>query len=111
VSPTKRFAEVARETSRGSKPKTKGRTARATIHVATNTVGKAFHVAADAFASLFAPTTTPQQQHEINMTARKREAEAEDAIDFSNYTAELARQRQQDQEREFRRAKERERER
>jgi hypothetical protein len=77
--------------------------------VVTEVIGKTLDAAADAFASLFAPTTTPQQRHEINMTARKREAEAEDVIDFSNYTTELARQRQQ-QEQEIEAARQRQRE-
>ncbi len=64
---------------------------------ALRSFGKAFDAVSDAFSSLFAPTPTPQQQHENNLAARKREAEAEDAIDFSRFTAELARQREQEE--------------
>jgi hypothetical protein len=73
---------------------------------ALRSFGKAFDVASDAFSSLFSPTPTPQQQHETDRAARKREAEAEDAIDFTRYTAELAGRRQQEQEREADRRRE-----
>lgn len=78
---------------------------------AAGVIGKTLDVAADAFASLFAPTQTPRQQHENNLAARKREIEAEDAIDFTRYTSELAQQRRQEEERELSRERERGRER
>jgi len=67
---------------------------------ALRSFGKAFDVASDAFSSLFAPTPTPQQIREGERATRRREAEAEDAIDFTRFTAELARHRQQEDERE-----------
>jgi hypothetical protein len=79
--------------------------------IAADVIGKTLDAAADALGSLFAPTTTPRQQHENDIAARKREAEAEDAIDFTRYTSEQARQRQHDQDRELSRDRERGRER
>jgi hypothetical protein len=68
---------------------------------ATRTIGKTLDFASDAFASLFAPTLTPEQMREGEKIAARREAEAEHAVDFSRYTAEMAQQRQlQENERE-----------
>jgi hypothetical protein len=74
---------------------------------ALRSFGKALDAASDAFSSLFSPTLTPQQKREGERDARRREAEAEDVIDFTRFTAELARQRQQEEEREETRQHER----
>jgi hypothetical protein len=58
-------------------------------------VGKTLDVVSDAFASLFAPTLTPEQIHQGEIATHRREAEAENSIDFARYTGELAQQRQQ----------------
>jgi len=65
---------------------------------AARTIGKALDAAGDAFASLFAPTLTPQQVQQGEIAVRRREADAEHAIDFTRFTAELARQREEERE-------------
>jgi relaxase-like protein len=77
---------------------------------AGRTIGKTLDAVSNAFESLFAPTLTPQQKHQGEIAAHRREAEAEDAIDFQKYTAHLAHQRQQ-QENEREAARQRDRER
>ncbi len=80
-----------------------GKNAKRTLSVAdtaARTIGKTLDAASDAFTSLFAPTMTPQQIRDGERIREKREVEAEDVIDFTRYTAELAQQRQQEQERE-----------
>jgi len=62
---------------------------------AARIVGKTLDVVSDAFASLFAPTLTPEQIRQGEIATHRREAEAESAIDFARYTGELAQQRQQ----------------
>jgi ribosomal protein S16 len=62
---------------------------------ATRIVGKTLDVVSDAFASLFAPTLTPEQIRQGEIATHRREAEAECSIDFARYTADLAQQRQQ----------------
>ena len=80
-------------------------------NAAFRTVEKIYDVAATALESLLSPTLSPQQIHDGEKAAHRREAEAEQRIDFSRYTAEMAQQRQRDeQEREAaRRRNERER--
>ena len=71
-------------------------------------VGGVLHSVADAFGSLFAPTLTPQEAQKADNARHRREAEAEDSIDYSRYTAEAARQRQQQEnEREAERQRQR----
>ncbi len=70
-------------------------------NAAFRTVEKIYDVAATALESLLSPTLSPEQIHDGEKAAHRREAEAEQRIDFSRYTAEMAQQRQQDeQERE-----------
>jgi hypothetical protein len=58
--------------------------------------------------SLFAPTLTPEQIREGEKARYRREAEAENTIDFEKYTAEVAHQRQQqEQDREAARQRQR----
>jgi hypothetical protein len=80
-------------------------------NAAFRTVDKIYDVAATALESLLSPILSPEQIHDGEKAAHRREAEAEQRIDFSRYTAEMAQQRQQDdQEREAaRRRNERER--
>lgn len=80
-------------------------------NAAFRTVEKIYDVAATALESLLSPTLSPEQIHDGEKAAHRREAEAEQRIDFSRYTAEMAQQRQRDeQEREAaRRRNERER--
>jgi hypothetical protein len=63
--------------------------------VAARTIGTALDAVSNALESLFAPTLTPEQIRQGEITTRRREAEADNSIDFSRYTAELAQQRQQ----------------
>jgi hypothetical protein len=70
-------------------------------------LSKTLDAASDAVASLFAPTLSPGQIAKGERAQRRREAEGEDAIDFANYTADLAQQRRQEQEREAARERER----
>jgi len=101
TSEKRRFVEAKEATTARKRGKSlAGRPAKASIHIAASAIGKTLDVAADAFASLFAPTLTPQQIHKGDRARQKREAETEDVIDFARYTAELARQRQQEQERD-----------
>ena len=77
---------------------------------AGRTIGKTLDAVSNAFESLLNPKLTPQQIREGDKARYRREAEAEDTIDFQKYTAELAHQRQQ-QENEREAARQRERER
>ena len=74
---------------------------------ALSALSKTLDAASDAVASLFAPTLSPGQIAKGERAQRRREAEGEDAIDFANYTADLAQQRRQEQEREAARERER----
>jgi len=77
---------------------------------AARTIGKAFDAFSDAFDSLIAPKLTPEQIREGRRAAARREHQAEDAIDFQQYTADSAgRQRRQEDELEAARQRERER--
>ncbi len=107
ASAKRRFAAAGKETTRDRKSKIPGRAATTTLNTAARTIGKTLDVASDAFASLFAPTPTPQQLREGERIREKREAEAEDVIDFTRYTAELAQQRQQEQDLETARQRQR----
>jgi len=98
ASAKRRFVAAGKELTRGGKSKVSGRAAATTLNATARTIGKTLDVASDAFASLFAPTPTPQQKFENESARQKREAEAEDVIDFTPYTAELARHREQEQE-------------
>jgi hypothetical protein len=72
------------------------------------TVGKAFDAFSNAFESLIVPKLTPEQIREGRRTAARREHQAEDAIDFQQYTADTAeRQRRQEDELEAARQRER----
>jgi hypothetical protein len=76
----------------------------------TRTVGKTLDVFSDAFASLFAPTLTPEQILQGEKAADRREADADRTIDFARYTSDVAQQRQQlENEREAERQRLRER--
>ncbi len=107
VSAKRRFVAAGKVTTRGRRSKIPGRAATATLNTAARTIGKTLDAASDAFASLFAPTPTPQQLREGERIREKREAEAEDVIDFTRYTAELAQQRQQEQDLEAARQRQR----
>jgi hypothetical protein len=90
----------AKKKGRGFAPRM-GKEARAAISVsyaAGRTVAKTLDAASDAFASLFAPTLTPEQIREGENAARRREAEAEASIDFARYTADRAQQRRQQEQ-------------
>jgi hypothetical protein len=77
---------------------------------AGRTVGKTLDALSDAFESLLAPKLTPEQIREGERARCRREAEAENTIDFARYTVAVAQQRQQqDNEREAARQRERER--
>jgi len=100
--PTGRLGRAARPAP------TKIKSPASVAHATTRTIGKTIDVAADAFASLIAPVLTPEQIRQGERAASRREAQTEDAIDFSRYTAEMAVQRQQqEQEREAARQRER----
>lgn len=71
-------------------------------------IGKTLEAVGNAFESLFAPTLTPAQIREGEKQRYRREAEAENTIDFEKYTAEVAYQRQQ-QENEREAARQRQR--
>jgi hypothetical protein len=73
-------------------------------------IGRALDVIGGAVESLFAPQLTPEQIREGEKTERLRKAEAESAIDFSRYAADLAQQRQK-QEQDIEAARQRERDR
>jgi hypothetical protein len=90
----------AKKKGKGFAPRM-GKEARATISVsyaAGRTVAKTLDAASDAFASLFAPTLTPEQIREGEIAARRREAESEASIDFARYTADRAQQRRQQEQ-------------
>jgi hypothetical protein len=71
-------------------------------------IGKTLDAVSNAFVSLFAPTLTPEQIREGEKARYRREAEAENTIDFEKYTAEVAHQRQQqEQDREAARQRQR----
>jgi hypothetical protein len=75
---------------------------------AVRIVGKTLDFVSDAFASLFAPTLTPEQIRQGEIATHRREAEAENSIDFARYTGELAQQRrQQENDREAERQRHR----
>ncbi len=76
-------------------------------NAAMSAMSKTLEAASDAVASLFAPTLSPAQIAMGEQAKSKREAEAEDNIDFTRYTADLAQQRRQEQEREAARERER----
>jgi hypothetical protein len=65
--------------------------------VALPILGKAIDALANAVDSLLAPTLTPQQIHDAEKAKDRREAEAENTIDFSRVTAEAAPERQRDE--------------
>jgi hypothetical protein len=75
-------------------------------------VGKTLDLVGNVFGSLFAPTLTPEQIREGEKATRKRQADTEQSIDFSKYTALRAQERhQQEQEREAERRQHRDRDR
>jgi len=86
---------------RGVKPLT------GAANAAMSAMSKTLEAASDAVASLFAPTLSPAQIAMGDQAKSKREAEAEDNIDFTKYTADLAQQRRQEQEREAARERDR----
>ena len=65
-----------------------GKTARA-----AGGLGKSITGLADGIASLFAPTLTPEQIHTAERSRVDREADAQDAVDLSKYTSEMAMKR------------------
>jgi hypothetical protein len=67
-------------------------------NAAFRTVEKIYDVAATALESLLSPILSPEQIHDGEKAAHRREAEAEQRIDFSRYTAEMAQQRQRDEQ-------------
>jgi hypothetical protein len=75
-------------------------------------IGSAFSLGEKVFAGLFAlldPPTTPLQRHEAAEKARdEREAQADQHIDFSKYTADRAQERQNHQEQQAARDRQRE---
>lgn len=76
---------------------------------AARIVGKTLDVVSDAFASLFAPTLTPEQIRQGEIATHRRQVEGESTIDFERYTGELAQQRrQQENDREAERQRHRE---
>jgi hypothetical protein len=77
---------------------------------AIRSISKTLTVLTDAIDSLLAPKLTPQQMHDGEIAKGRREAQAEDTIDFARYTAETAQHRQQrEQELESQRQRQRER--
>lgn len=75
---------------------------------AARAIGQTLDAVSNAFVSLFAPTLTPEQIREGEKARYRREAEAENTIDFEKYTAEVAHQRQQqEQDREAARQRQR----
>ena len=77
---------------------------------AARVVGKSLDAIGNAVESLFAPPLTPEQIRDAEKAARRREADAENVVDFSKFTAEMAHQRrQQENEQEAERRQHRER--
>jgi hypothetical protein len=62
--------------------------------------GKVMESLSGAVESLFAPRLTPEQKRDGEITTQRRQAEAEQKIDFTKYTAERAHETRQEQERE-----------
>jgi hypothetical protein len=77
---------------------------------AARSIGKTLEFIGGMVESLAAPKLTPEQIHEGEKAADRREAAAENTIDFSRYTTEMAQRRQQQEnEREAERRQQRDR--
>jgi hypothetical protein len=100
-----------RAPERSSKDRTAEKIADTGASVALGTIGKGLDIVGSIFESLLSPKLTPEQKREGELTRQDRAADAEQALDFSRFTADAAQEQRDRQEQQAARDRQRENER